>query len=114
MLIERGAGVSAQNKVGQTPLHLVFLGDWNTYNTFFDTSARHPEVARMLIEYGADVSAQDRDGRTPTHLALQEGKLEVIRHPWSSHEFIHLLSAKCSAPIEGMLVVHGAGASVQN
>jgi ankyrin repeat protein len=49
MLIERGADVTAQDKVRVTPLHLAsFQGE--------------VEVARMLIERGADVTAQNKVG----------------------------------------------------
>jgi ankyrin repeat protein len=75
MLIERSAGVSAQNKDDQTPLHLMSLGNWNPY---FD-SCSHPEVVRMLVEHGVEVSAQDKDGRTPMYLVSQAGvQPEVI------------------------------------
>jgi len=43
MLIERGAGVSAQDKDGQTPLHQA-------------SKEGELEVACMLVERGADVS----------------------------------------------------------
>jgi ankyrin repeat protein len=49
MLIERGADVTAQNKDGQTPLHLA-------------SQMGQVDVARMLIERGADVTAQNNDG----------------------------------------------------
>src|SRR6266849_5601948 len=59
-----GAGVSAQNKDGQTPLHLA-------------SQAGRVEVTRMLIERGVGVSAKDKDGQTPLHLVSQAGRLEV-------------------------------------
>ena len=66
MLIERGADVAAQDKVGETPLHLASRNG-------------EEEVARMLIECGADVAAQNKDGETPLHRASQKGKVEVTR-----------------------------------
>jgi ankyrin repeat protein len=50
--------VAAQNKDGETPLHLASLSG-------------HVEVARMLIEHGADVAAQNKDLETPLHLAYR-------------------------------------------
>jgi len=64
MLIEHGADVSAQNKDGQTPLHLVI--QWKRSGFFTRRlEMSHPEIADMLIKHGADVSAQDKDGQTP-------------------------------------------------
>jgi ankyrin repeat protein len=71
ILKEHGASVSAQNKDGHTPLHVMFLRNWVP---FFNTSS-HSEVVHMLIERGADVSAQDKDGQTPLHLASQTGRM---------------------------------------
>jgi ankyrin repeat protein len=67
--------VLAQNKDGQTPLHLVTLED---YDRYLDTPIVQ-EIVRMLIERGANVSAQDKDGRTPLHLASQAGQLEIAQ-----------------------------------
>ena len=64
--IERGAGVTAQDKDGETPLHLASL-------------MGRVEVALTLIERGADVTAQDKDGKTPLHLASQIGQAKVVR-----------------------------------
>jgi ankyrin repeat protein len=64
MLIERGTGVSAQDKDSQTPLHQA-------------SEEGELEVACMLIERGAGVSAQDKDGQTLLHQASEEGELEV-------------------------------------
>ena len=50
--------MAAQNKDGETPLHLASLSG-------------HVEVARMLIEHGADVAAQNKDLETPLHLAYR-------------------------------------------
>jgi len=117
MLIERGADVLAQDKDGQTPLHLASQeGQVEVARMLIERGASvsaqnkdgqtpldlvflgnssgidHPEVAFMLIERGADVSAQERDDQTPVHLALQAGQLEVFP----------------------MFFVHSADASAQN
>jgi ankyrin repeat protein len=55
MVIERGAGVSAQDKYGKTPLHL-------------PSQVGHVEVVHMLITHDADVSAQENYGKTPLYL----------------------------------------------
>jgi ankyrin repeat protein len=61
MLLEHGADVMAQNKDGETPLHLASREDKG-------------EVIHMLLEHGAHVMAQNKDGDTPLHLASREGK----------------------------------------
>jgi ankyrin repeat protein len=71
MLIERGVDVSAQDKDGQTPLHLA-------------SQRGQLELARMLIEHDADVSAQDKDGKTPLHLASQGAQNNDGQTSWVS------------------------------
>ena len=50
MLIEQGVDVTAQNMIGETPLHAA-------------SSHGQVEVARMLIEHGADVTARSEERR---------------------------------------------------
>jgi ankyrin repeat protein len=65
MLIEHGADARAQNRDGETPLHLALY--WGQV-----------DVARLLIEHGADRTAQNYDGETPLHLASQKtGQVET-------------------------------------
>jgi ankyrin repeat protein len=66
MLIERGADVTAQNRDGQTPLHLA-------------SRMGQVDVVRMLIERGADPDSPEQDGETPLHLAFQSGQVDVAR-----------------------------------
>jgi hypothetical protein len=66
MLKERGADVSARNKVGWTALHLACLKG-------------HVDLARMLIDRGADVSARNEYGSTALHLALNNGHVDLGR-----------------------------------
>jgi len=121
MLIERGAGVSAQNRHGQTPLHLVSL---KSMELFYHTST-YPEFARMLMELGADVSAQDKAGQTPLHLASKVGQLEVARMliergaDVSAQEKVgqtplHLASKAGQLEVARMLIERGADVSARN
>ena len=111
MLLEHGAGVSAQDKDGWTPLHWALCEGhvnvaWMLVERGADVSVQskdgwsplhwassegHVEEARMLIERGANVSAQGKDGRTPLHWALCDGHVNVAL----------------------MLVEHGADVSTQ-
>ena len=56
-LLEAGAGVKAENRFGQQPLHWAF-------------SSR--EKAALLLERGADVNAQANDGRTALYQAASQ------------------------------------------
>ena len=66
MLIEHGASVMTQDRVGKTPLHLA-------------SEEGQVEVARVLIQHGADVAAQDNHGETPLLLAATWGQEELVR-----------------------------------
>jgi len=123
ILIERGAGVSTQNKDGKTPLHMASFGEKR--DILFDTSACHPEVARMLIERGVDVSAQDKDGQTPLHLASKVEGPEVARmliergagvstQDKDGQTPLHLASQAGRPKVTRMLIEHGAGVSAQD
>jgi ankyrin repeat protein len=67
MLIEHGAEVTSQNKVGSNPLHLVSTPLYWTPESL----QRYAEVAQILLEHGADVTAQNKRGLTPLFLASQ-------------------------------------------
>ncbi|GAB6027582.1 hypothetical protein CHUAL_001825 [Chamberlinius hualienensis] len=61
VLCGKGAKVNARNQHGQTPLHIVLLGDPRTDH---DNMAACLEC---LLQCGADVNAQDDEGDTPLH-----------------------------------------------
>ena len=67
MLIECGADVSAEDKDGQTPLHLA-----SREGQLGSRSHAYSSAARMC-------QPQDKDGLTPLHLASREEQLEVAR-----------------------------------
>jgi ankyrin repeat protein len=55
MLIDRGADVTAQNRDGQTPLHLASAPSSRARIS----PQKYAEVAHMLLEHGADSGAHD-------------------------------------------------------
>ena len=64
MLISRGAGFNAVNKVGYAPLHIAAQYD-------------HQEIVTMLIDLGADINAGN-NGYTPLHVAALHGHKEIV------------------------------------
>ena len=71
-LLDRGADVGAVSGKGETPLHFVSRGK-------YDSVKDGVGVVRMLLERGVDVNAQDRDKDTPLHSASYFGSLEIAR-----------------------------------
>lgn len=55
LLLDKGANVNKENRVGQTPLH---LAAWRG----------HSETVGYLVSYGADVNVKDKRGYTPLHV----------------------------------------------
>ena len=88
-----GAGVSASDTYGSTPLHLAALGGheavaWLLMDGGADVSGAdkrgltplhdaalggHEAVAQLLVDSGADVLAADKNGMMPLHFAARDG-----------------------------------------
>jgi ankyrin repeat protein len=65
LLLDSGADVNAQNRLGSTPLHWAVADE---------------EKVRLLLERGASVNARTYDGRTPLYLAAsQRQSIAVLR-----------------------------------
>ena len=84
MLLDHNANVKVKSEQGETPLHLVSRGH-------YDSHEHGIGVARILLERGVDVNALDKSHRTALHPA-SFGKLEIAR----------------------LLLDHGANANVEN
>ena len=56
LLLEHGANVNAQNKNGQTALHIA-------------SASQLAQIVSLLLKLGLDVNAKDNDDMTPLHLA---------------------------------------------
>ena len=72
MLFDHGATANVENEKGETPLHLVSRGKYDSEQTGVD-------IVRLLLERGADVNSKDKNQDTPLHKAVCEGRLEIER-----------------------------------
>ena len=84
MLLQHGVKSNEMNHRGETALHVVSRGR-------YDSKGSIP-VARLLLENGINVNAEDKDGDSPLHSASYSGNLEIAR----------------------VLLHHGANANVKN
>ncbi|KAJ5942935.1 hypothetical protein N7516_003103 [Penicillium verrucosum] len=91
--------VNAQNKRGDSPLHLaaehgflemvIFLCQWGSRTTNPNCDGctplsrasqnGHLEIVKFLYEHGADVNTATKDGCTPLYAASYSGHLEVVK-----------------------------------
>ena len=70
-LLRNGATATAMNGGGETPLHVISRGEFESQDG--------AHLARLLLEHGADVNAADKDGDTPIHSACCQGKLGIAQ-----------------------------------
>src|SRR6266702_2549186 len=85
MLLDHGANVNAENDRGETPLHLVSQGK-------YDSQEHGVGIARLLLARGMDANAQDKSHSTPLLWAAFYGRLKITQ----------------------MLLDHGANANMKN
>ena len=78
MLVGAGAGVSAQDAEGSTPLHLAVLARHMPLHQAVFWGEQHMEVIRVLLDAGADVEAKDSIGETPLHFASKRWEREEV------------------------------------
>ena len=69
-LLDRGATVSSEDSLGQTPLHIVS-------QSAYISRRDEVRIGWLLLEYGADVNAQDNNHATSLDLASNHGKFEL-------------------------------------
>jgi ankyrin len=122
LLLDCGAQVNVKSHKGETPLHLVSRGDYDS----LDDGVR---VAELLLERGTDVNALDKSGWTPLHSASNFGKHEIARvllshgakvnfnaENHSGETPLHIAS-RCSqngVRVAQLLLDGGAGVNVQD
>jgi ankyrin repeat protein len=91
LLLEHGASVHAQNKSGQTALHLA-------------SQSRITRIVPLLLKLGADVDAKDNDNMTPLHFALTKA--------WTPYHQQDVRQS--SVALAQVLLEHGASAHTRN
>ena len=66
LLVDCGADSKAENKHGQTPLHIAAGGENDC-----------PELCEILLKHNAEINAVDKSGNQPLHLACQENHVKA-------------------------------------
>ena len=74
MLVKNGQGMNAQDKDGQTPLHIAIR--WSMFYSVL--SPTDENLIKLLLDHGADLNIQDKLGYTPLHCAAFSGTPEII------------------------------------
>ena len=95
-LLAHGAGVSARNIYGETPLHLAAYGAAK--------DGRYTDAITDLVKHRADLLDQDNAGWTPLHHAAAAGKLDIVKAlidaaPARAPQEISAKDAECEPPL---------------
>ena len=72
VLLDHGANAKLETDTGETTLHLVSRGE-------YDSEEHGVGVAGLLLEHGVDVHVQDKFFNTALHNAAISGRLEITR-----------------------------------
>lgn len=68
ILLENGADINAENKGGNTPIHIAAR-----------STHCHEHVVQLLIETGANINAKTKRQNTPLHYAAQNGHTAIVK-----------------------------------
>jgi ankyrin repeat protein len=72
LLLDHGANAKAENEDGETALHVVSRGE-------YDSQDHGVGISRLLLEHGVDVHAHNKYHNTALSLAAFNGRLEITR-----------------------------------
>ena len=72
VLLDHGASANEKDELGETPLHRVSQGE-------YESQDHGVGVARLLLEHNADVHAPNKCDNTALHLAAWCGRLEIAQ-----------------------------------
>ena len=72
MLLDHGANVNAENRLGKNALDLVSRGE-------YESREDGVRVAQLLLERGVDANASNKEDWAPLHSASYYGNFEIVR-----------------------------------
>ena len=72
VLLDHGANTTLETEDGETALHIVSRGA-------YDSQEQGAVTAQLLLEHGVDVNARKKSGLTSLHEAAFEGRVEVTQ-----------------------------------
>jgi ankyrin repeat protein len=72
ILLDHGAIANVESEQGETPLHLVSRGE-------YESQEQGASITRLLLKCGVDVHIQDKTHHTALHLAAFRGRLGIAR-----------------------------------
>ena len=72
VLLDHGANAKLETKEGETVLHIVSRGE-------FDSKEHGVGISRLLLEHGVDVNARRKDSWTSLHRVALKGRVEVAQ-----------------------------------
>lgn len=80
LLLNHGADINAQNKGGNTPLHLASMSN-------------NEDIVFLLLDHGANINIQNRTGETASQMARSQGsdKLAEMIENWRTISTIAML-----------------------
>uniref|UniRef100_A0A1Y1NLE7 Uncharacterized protein n=1 Tax=Photinus pyralis TaxID=7054 RepID=A0A1Y1NLE7_PHOPY len=98
MVLSQGANVNAQNRCGNTPLHIAVQSEfvqvieallehnadvdcsnqWNKSPLHLSAKQGNKVITEMLLNKGANVNARERNGLTPLYKAIEGGHKNVV------------------------------------
>jgi ankyrin repeat protein len=99
-LLDHGENANVENTRGETPLHLVSRGQYDSQEGSFG-------IVQLLLGRGANVNAEDKGHMTPLQLASYHGRLEIARVLLNKGARVNAKNELGQTPLH--LVLEGSG-----